>query len=234
MTKPADAGRRSTDRKRRFIVHWTRALPVADEASVGVVLAIYALFQRDIVTCQSAVTALCATLHSFRDIKEQARRIHDIEYEGDRITAEIFALLQRTFITPFERDDIIALGSIIDDVLDQVDEVVTMLVLYRVTQPSVYLLEASELLERTVGALVPAIGRLESLSGLEPSVKEVHRIETEADGLYQNAIAELFLPDTYPPLEVLKWTRLYDVIERAFDKCEDVANVLENVVLKNA
>ncbi|HWE61866.1 MAG TPA: DUF47 family protein, partial [Chloroflexota bacterium] len=122
----------------------------------------------------------------------------------------------------------------IDDVLDQVDEVATMLVLYGIAQPTVYLLEASELLERATVALVAAIERLQSLRGLEPFVEEVHRLETEADGLYQNAIAELFLPNTYPPLEVMKWTRLYDLMERAFDKCEDVANVLENLVLKNA
>lgn len=196
--------------------------------------AFYVLFQRDIGACKRGVAALCAMLHDFREIKEKALQIHDIEHEGDHITSEIFALLQRTFITPFEREDIIALGSIIDDVLDQVDEVATMLVLYRVEQPSVYLREASELLERTIDALVSAMSRLEPLSGLEPFVEQVHQLETEADGLYQNAIAELFLPNTYPPVEVLKWTRLYDVIERAFDKCEDVANVLENLVLKNA
>jgi predicted phosphate transport protein (TIGR00153 family) len=196
--------------------------------------AFYELFQRDIDACKRGVGALCAMLHDFREIKEKARLIHDIEHEGDRVTSEIFALLQRTFITPFEREDIIALGSIIDDVLDQVDEAATMLVLYRVKQPSVYLLEASELLERTIAALASAIGRLTSLSGIEPFVDEVHRLETEADGLFQNAVAELFLPNTYPAVEVVKWTRLYDVIERAFDKCEDVANVLENLVLKNA
>lgn len=196
--------------------------------------AFYDLFQQDIAACKRGVSALRAMLHDFRDIKEKARQIHEIEHEGDRITAEIFALLQRTFITPFEREDIIALGSIIDDVLDQVDEVATMLVLYGIAQPLVYLLEASELLERAIGALVSAIDRLQSLSGVESFVEEVHRLETEADGLYQNAIAELFLPNTYPPLDVMKWTRLYDVMERAFDKCEDVANVLENLVLKNA
>lgn len=193
----------------------------------------YALFRQDIAAAQAGVTALSAMLHDYRQPKEQARQIHEIEHEGDRVTGEVFALLNRTFITPFEREDIIALGSIIDDVLDAVDEIATMLVLYGVRQPTVYLLEASTLLLRAVDALVAAIERLESLKGLDTYTAEVHQLENEADGLYHNAVAELFLPDTYPPLEVIKWNRLYDVMEQAIDRCEDVANVLQNIVLKN-
>ena len=200
---------------------------------VPVERAFYDLFRRDIANCHTGVIALRSLIHDFRSVKEGARQIHDIEREGDRLTVEIFALLHRTFITPFEREDIIALAGIIDDVLDQVDEVATMLSLYGIGQPTVYLLEASTLLDQAVGALVSAIDRLESLKGLGHLVAQVHDLETEGDGLYHNAIAELFLPDTYPPLEVMKWSRLYDLMERAFDKCEDVGNVLENLVLKN-
>ena len=172
-------------------------------------------------------------LRDYRDLKRQAERMHEIEHEGDRITSEIFALLNRTFVTPFEREDLITLGSIIDTVLDQVDEVAIMLVLYGIKQPSPYLLEASTLLARTVDELVAAIGKLESLKGVAPHVAEVHRLETEADDLYYNALADLFAHDAYTPLQVMKWNRIYDLMEEAFDKCEDVGNVLENVVLKN-
>jgi predicted phosphate transport protein (TIGR00153 family) len=195
--------------------------------------AFYDLFRRDIANCHVAVTALRSLLHDFRSLKESARKIHDIEREGDRHTVEVFALLNRSSIIPFEREDIIALASIVDDVLDQVDEVATMLALYGVGQPTVYLLEASMLLDDAVGSLVAAIDRLESLKGVAPYVAEVHRLETEADGLYHNAIAELFLPNTYSPIDVLKWTRIYDAMEKAFDACEDAGKVLENLVLKN-
>jgi predicted phosphate transport protein (TIGR00153 family) len=194
----------------------------------------YNLFRQDISACQSGVAALNAMLHNYQEPREAARRIHAIEREGDRVTGELFLLLNRTFITPFEREDIIALSSIIDDVLDAVDEVATMLSLYGIKQPTVYLLEASALLTLAVNALAAAIDRLDSLKGIAPLVAEVHRVEEEADGLYHNAIAELFLPDGYSPLDVLKWTRLYDLMERAFDTCEDVGNVLQNVVLKNS
>jgi len=196
--------------------------------------AFFGLFRADMAACKAGVDALAAMLHDYTQPREKARQIHELENEGDRITGEIFALLNRSFITPFEREDIITLGSIIDDVLDAVDEVATMLVLYGITQPTVYLLEAGTLLVAAVTALVNAVDRLESLAGITPFTDEVHRLEEEGDGLYHNAIAELFLPDTYPPLEVLKWNRLYDLMEQAIDRCEDVSNVLQNVVLKNA
>ena len=196
--------------------------------------AFYGLFRGDIAACKAGVDALAAMLHDYTQPKEKARRIHELENEGDRITAEIFALLNRSFITPFEREDIITLGSIIDDVLDAVDEVATMLVLYGITQPTVYLLEASTLLVRAVDALAHGVDCLESMQGVTPFTNEVHRLEEEGDGLYHNAIAELFLPNTYAPIEVLKWNRLYDLMEQAIDRCEDLSNVLQNVVLKNA
>src|SRR5436305_1991791 len=107
-------------------------------------------------------------LHAFHEPKDWTREIHEIEHKGDRITAEIFSLLNRTFITPFEREDIIALGSIIDNVLDAVDDVAVMLRLYRIKQPTVYLLESSDLLVRAVDALAVAIDRLESMQNIAP------------------------------------------------------------------
>lgn len=221
----ACVGHRET-RTRRMLVR----LPLIPQER-----AFFDLFRRDIATCKAGVDALATMLHGYgdHDLKGQAAHLHEIEHEGDRLTAEIFALLNRTFVTPFEREDIIALACIIDTVLDQVDEVATMLVLFGIKQPSVYLLEASALLCRALDALSAAIDRLSTLRGLAPHVAEVHRLENEADALYHNAIAELFLPDAYGPLDVVKWMRLFDLMERAFDKCEDVGNVLENLVLKN-
>lgn len=194
----------------------------------------YSLFRQDIAACKAGVAALSAMVQNLRESKEGARRVHAIEQEGDRVTAELFTLLNRTFVTPFEREDIISLSSIIDDVLDAVDETATMLNLFGIKQPSVYLLEAAALLTDTVDALAAAIDLLETRQGIAPLVAEVHRLENEADGLYHNAIAELFLPDTHSPLDVIKWSRVYDLMERAFDSSEDVGNVLQNVVLKNS
>src|SRR5579875_2180078 len=157
----------------------------------------YRLFRQDIQACRDGVSALMTMLNDMKDAKSHARRVGEIEREGDAITSSIFSLLNRTFITPFEREDVIALASIIDDVLDAVDEVATMLVLYGIKQPLVYLLEASTLLQQAVQALAGAIDGLQSFKGIAACADEVHRIENEADALYYNAIAELFLPGTY-------------------------------------
>lgn len=193
----------------------------------------YTYFCDDAANAATAAAALRDMVRSFSDVRGDAARIKALETEGDAITRRIFAKLNRTFITPIEREDIIALASIMDDVVDQIEEIAAMLLLYGVRQPTVYLLEGSELLVLATGQLRDAIGHLEKHQGLEPHWEEVHRIENEADVLYRNAIAELFLPGA-EPLEVIKWNRIYDLLEMAFDKCEDVANVIENVVLKNA
>ena len=195
--------------------------------------AFFELFRQDIAACKEGVTQFAAMLRDYRDVKRRAELIHQIEHRGDKVTSDIFDLINRTFVTPLEREDLIALGSIVDTVLDRVDEAATLLVLYNVDQPSVYLLESSTLLCSAVDALVAGIGQLESLKNIRPHVEEVHRLEHEADDLYYNALAELFHPGTYEPLDVIKWKSLYDLMESAFDKCEDVANVLENVVIKN-
>lgn len=189
------------------------------------------LFRLDIAACKAGVAALDALLRDFRQAKVRATAIHEIEREGDAQTAAVFALLRSAAPLPLERADAIALGSIIDDVLDGVDEVAIMLVLYGVSQPSVYLLEANSLLCSAVDALSEAIDRLDTLEGIVPFVQRVHDLETEADGLYHNAIAELFLPNAYSAVDVVRWKSIYDLMEQTLDKCEDVSNVLENLVL---
>jgi predicted phosphate transport protein (TIGR00153 family) len=178
--------------------------------------------------------ALAEMLRNFDKVKAKAANIATLEHEGDRITHEIFRRLNATFVTPIEREDIVALASMLDSVIDLIEEIAAMLVLYGVKVPSVYLLEASSLLVSATVQIEKAICGLESLKGLKPYIIEVNRLENEGDGLYRNAISELFSKGLYEPLEVIKWNRLYDLVEAAFDKCEDVANVIENLVIKNA
>jgi predicted phosphate transport protein (TIGR00153 family) len=194
----------------------------------------YELFNEDIGNTMAGAVALADMLRRFENVKAKAAAITEIELEGDRITHEIFRKLNATFVTPIEREDIIALASILDSVVDLIEETAIMLVLYNVKAPSVFLLEASTLLVASVEQLQFAVHGLERLKGLKPFIVEVNRIENEADGLYRNAISELFSQGLYDPLEVIKLYRLYDLMEKAFDKCEDVANVIENLVMKNA
>jgi predicted phosphate transport protein (TIGR00153 family) len=194
----------------------------------------YELFKQDIANISAGTVALVDMVRNYQGVKAKAAHIADLEHDGDKITHEIFRRLNISFVTPIEREDIVALASILDSVLDLVEEIAAMLVLYNVRVPSVYLLEASTLLVDAVDQLRYAIDGLEDLKGLDKFWIEVHRIENEGDVLYRNAISELFSKDVYEPLEVIKWNRLYDLMEKAFDKCEDVANVIENLVIKNA
>ena len=190
------------------------------------------LFHQDASNCRTAVAALQTLLRDFTDTRVKAQQIHAIENTGDDLTTSIFAHLHRGTPAPFDQTDMIALGSLTDDVLDGVDEVATMLVLYGVRQPTVYLLEASQLLSQAVEALAAAMECLDHLRDVQPFVLEVHALESEADGLYHNAIAELFLPGIYGAIDIVRWKSIYDMMERTMDKCEDLANVLENLLLK--
>ena len=194
----------------------------------------YDLFKQDIANIAVGVDALSEMLRNYQNIRARADAIADLEHDGDRITHEIIRRLNVTSTPPIAREDIIALASILDSVLDLAEEIAAMLVLYNVRVPSVYLLEASTLLVAAVDQLRQAIDGLEGLKGLDKHWIEVHRIENEGDALYRNAISELFSKGVYEPIEVIKWNRIYDLMESAFDKCEDVANVIENLVIKNS
>jgi uncharacterized protein Yka (UPF0111/DUF47 family) len=178
-------------------------------------------------TCQSAVTALAAFLRDYRDLEARAAAIHAIEHQGNTLTGALVASLRRGEGSPLAARDVCALARGIDDVLDGIDAVATMLVLYHVAQPSVYLREAVRLLDHAVEALAPAIDAVGMPTVLESHTAAVHRLEVEADGLYHNAIAELFLPNAYPAIEVIKWRAILDVMERTIDRCEDLSIVLE-------
>jgi predicted phosphate transport protein (TIGR00153 family) len=194
----------------------------------------YLMLQKHAANIVVGAKALAEMLRNYDCVRAKAARIAEIEHEGDRITHEIFHRLNVTFVTPIDREDIVALTSMMDSVTDLIEEVAAMLVLYNVDVPSVYLLEASTLLVTAVEQIELCTQGLEVLKGLDKHVIEINRIENEGDGLYRNAISELFTKGVYEPLEVIKWNHLYALMEKAFDKCEDVANVIENLVIKNS
>lgn len=141
--------------------------------------------------------------------------------------------LNRTFVTPFDREDIYALAAGLDDILDYIDEVADTTNLYGITTIPGPACELAELLAQAVAQLEHAIGTLESGKGGQEHVIEVHRLEDVGDATSRRAIAELF-SGQHPPLEVIKLKDLYDLLEDALDRCEQVANVLEGIAIKNA
>ncbi len=193
----------------------------------------YDLFEQQSATIVRSAGLLERALTDAADLVSYQREIKNLEHQGDGITHEIVLTLNRTFVTPFDHEDIYALASGLDDILDYIEEVADTANLYRITiipQPA---RELTSLLARAVADLDQAIGKLESGRGIEEHSAEVHRLEDVGDATSRRAIAELFR-DQHPPLEVIKLKDLYGLLENALDRCETVANVLEGIATKNA
>jgi predicted phosphate transport protein (TIGR00153 family) len=167
------------------------------------------------------------------DLTIRIGRLQEIEHRGDEMTHDIIRMLNQTFITPFDREDIHRLSSSLDDVLDFVNAAAVRMTLYRVTIPPPAAADLAALIVRQSEELALAVSLLESNQKVLDHCVEVNRLENEADRVSRRAIAELFEHER-DPIQLIKIKELYEVLETATDKAEDAANVLEAVVLKSA
>lgn len=175
-------------------------------------------------------------IHDYTDIVSKSSHIKEIEHEGDIITHSTIEKLNLTFITPLDREDIYSLIKSLDDILDYIDAVASRMVLYNVQVPTEEAKALVNVLVKSVNEVAKAITELKNIKKPEQilnSCIEINRLENEGDALLRESVAKLF-SDNLPPLEVIKWKELYENLETAIDKCEDVANVVEGIVLKNA
>ena len=163
-----------------------------------------------------------------------ANQIKELETTCDDITHSIIKQLNQTFITPFDREDIHALASVLDDVIDDIEYIAQRVILYRLDAPTEDATKMTEVLTRMTASLETAVNALEKNG--DAVLKEcagLHALETEGDNYHHDAVARLFSQETNP-IQIIKLKELYEKMERALDKCEDVSNVLETIVLKNA
>jgi len=181
-----------------------------------------------------AARVLKTTLEDFREVEERVRLLKEIEHRGDEMTHNILTKLNQTFITPFDREDIHQLASSLDDVLDFTYAAGVRLTMYKITSAPEAAPKLADILVRQTDQLSQAMGRLEKNHDhvLENCV-EINRLENEADQVARTAIAVLFDKER-DPISLIKLKELFEVLETATDKAEDVANVLEAVVLKSA
>ena len=140
--------------------------------------------------------------------------------------------LNGTFVTPLDREDIVGLASRLDDVTDVCHDVSEMVVLYKITSIRPLANEQAKVLVAAARQLVEALKGLEKLDGLEPYWIKVHTLENEGDAIFRSAVAQLFAQST-DPVEIIKWKDLHGLIEVAIDRCEDVANIVETIVVKH-
>ena len=193
----------------------------------------YDLFEQQAATIVRSAGLLERALADVGELPACQGEIKALEHRGDEITHEIVSTLNRTFVTPFDHEDIYALASGLDDILDYIEEVADTANLYGITTIPQPARELAGLLARAVTQLEQAIGKLESGKGGDEHSAEVHRLEDVGDSTSRHAIAELF-SGQYPLLEVIKLKDLYALLEDALDRCETVANVLEGITTKNA
>jgi predicted phosphate transport protein (TIGR00153 family) len=168
----------------------------------------------------------------YKDVDKKIDEVRRIERAGDELTHEILTKLNQTFITPFDREDIHQLASKLDDVLDFVNASGARLVMYRITAPPAAAGELARIILMQCQELQKAVSLMQKNGNILGHCVEINRLENEADMVSQQAIAKLFEYEK-DPINLIKVKELLEFLERATDKAEDVANVLETVVLKN-
>jgi uncharacterized protein len=193
----------------------------------------YELFERAAGGVADAASLLSKLLTDFEDPETAHAELRELEHEGDETTHQILRELNTSFVTPFDREDIHQLASGLDDILDGIEAVADMFVLHHIKQPLPEMRQQGDVLARSAEELRQAMGHLRNLRGLEEHWVEINRLENEGDRVYRKTVAALFSGD-YKAMDVLKWKDIVDQLEGAIDGCEDVANILESIVLKHA
>jgi predicted phosphate transport protein (TIGR00153 family) len=182
---------------------------------------------------QRGAASLEEMLAPDRPLWDKADEIKEIEHKCDFLTHEIIQRLHRTFVTPLDREDIHALARSLDDVMDAIDATAAIVRLYKITRVRQEARDLTRIIMASTEQVVKAMKALERRKGgAEPAV-EINRLENVADRAHQNAVRLLF-DEERDPIELMKWKEILDFLEDATDRCEDVANVLEGVVVKHA
>lgn len=191
------------------------------------------LFKEAAQNALEGARALKEMFDHYRDPQDSWKRIVNFEHEGDKITHRIMRMLNQTFITPLDREDIHALTSALDDVMDAIEAAASRMVLYKIERVTPEAKKMCEIIVTSAEQMVEAIAHMPKPEDVEEHCIEINRLENAADEIYREATAALFEGEP-PPLDVIKWKEIYEILETATDRCEDVANIVEGIALKNA
>jgi predicted phosphate transport protein (TIGR00153 family) len=183
-----------------------------------------------------AAQELKSVVDTWEDVGEKVGEITELEHEGDTITHQIMAQLNRTFVTPFDREDIALLAHTLDDVTDFIQAAADTMFIYKVDHPSQRARELADIIVQATTEVEKAMPHLRHRAELKQVFErcvEINRLENMADKVFRSAMGELF-DNATDIADVIKWREIYEYMESATDRCEDVANVLEGVALKHA
>ena len=193
------------------------------------------LFDQLVAVVRKGSDELVLLVQDGQDISAKIRTIKDLEHEGDRITHEIYEQLNVTFITPLEPQEISHLASALDDILDYIDGSARKMGYYGITESDAHMRELATLIQVSVSELQEAVIQIRQIKdpqAIEARCIEVNRLENLADDVLAHAITDLF--QTQDAIHILKFKDLYDWMEIATDKCEDVANILSDIAIRHA
>lgn len=190
------------------------------------------LFVEDAANVLAAARQLEAMLRIYDDIEQRAKELFAMEHHGDELSHSIGRRLNQTFVTPFDREDIVGLISGLDDVLDLIEEVADTFILYQIEAPTPAAILQAGIVVKQCEQILELLTRLRTFRSLEPFWVEVHRLENEGDRVARAAIAALFSERT-KATEIIKWKDIYSLLESCIDTCEDVANIVERIVVKH-
>jgi predicted phosphate transport protein (TIGR00153 family) len=163
---------------------------------------------------------------------EYSRRIKGLEHACDELTHTISTKLNKSFITPFDREDIYTMSGALDDIVDLIDDAARAIIDFDVQEIKSYAREFAGVIEKMAEQLREIVSILRKPKNVTQRLVEIHRLENEGDDIYHAAVRELFHQEN-DPLTVLKWKEIYEKLEAAVDRCENVANIIESVIIKH-
>jgi len=191
------------------------------------------LFSRQGAIVREGCELLEEMVTKFDNLEQRAKNLKDVEHRGDLVTHEIFERLNRTFITPLEREDIHALASGLDDVLDSVEAIGHRFVIFKIHATTPEAVQLAKIIACSSVQIESAVNNLKDFKNLMGFTIEINRLENEADAISRQAVAELF-SGTHEVMDVLRWKEIYGRLENAADQCEDIANTIETIVIRNS
>jgi predicted phosphate transport protein (TIGR00153 family) len=183
-----------------------------------------------------AANQLSELIDKWDNVPERVEEIKRIEHNGDEITHRIIAQLHATFVTPIDREDIANLAERLDDVLDFIEETASSMLIYWVAKPTEKAQELARIIvtmTTEISETIPRLRRRRQMKEVPECCMEINRLENEADAIVRSAVAGLF-HNGIDVIDVIKWREIYEYMETATDRCEDIANVLEGVMIKRA
>jgi predicted phosphate transport protein (TIGR00153 family) len=182
----------------------------------------------------TATSSLVELLTHFDSLMERGSRIKDLEHEGDNITHNLFAITSQTFVTPLDREDISRLTTGIDQIVNYVDESADKLIMFKIKEPTIYMVELAKVLlsaSQEIYLLLKRLRKFKNANDLVGHCRTIRKYEHEGDTIYRNAIAGLFETNTNA-VEIIKLKDVYENLEASIDRCQDTADIVEDIALK--